>query len=138
MIHIKFILKYKKYLAKIAEFLETIDSLNSQYITLKTQQFLIRKYKPIYDFFKCFFKNQEIRKFLKLYSHLESYIEAHNSIYLKNQLNDYDDLLNNIDGKSLDLQQKMAVLSDETNNLVIARCRKWKNFNNFWESKIFD
>ena len=138
MIYIKFILKYKKYLAKIAEFFQTIDSLNSQYISLKTQKTLIRKYKPIYHFFKINFKNKQIKKFLKLYSNLEIYIQAQNSIYLKNQLNNYENLLNNIDGKSLDLQQKMAVLSEETNNLVIARCRKWKNFDDFWKSKIFN
>lgn len=120
MIHIKIFSKRKKYLCKISDFFNYIKSIENQYITQKTQKNLIRKYKPIYNFFKLNFKNKQIKKFLKLYSNLESYIQAQNSIYLKNQLQDYDNLLNNIDGKSLDLQQKMAVLSDETNNLVIA------------------
>lgn len=120
MITIKFFSKRKKYLTKIAVFFSEIDSLENQYIPIKTQKTLLRKYKPAYHFFKTNFKNKQIRKFLKLYSNLPTYIEAQNSIYTKNQLQNYENLLNNIDGKSLDLQQKMAVLSEETNNLVIA------------------
>ena len=120
MIHIKIYAKYKKYLSKIPDFFEETNSFENRYITLKTQKKLLRKYKPIYQFFKTNFINKTIRKFLKLYSNLETYIQTQNSIYLKNQLKTYDDLLNNIDGKSLDFQQKMAVLSEETNNLVIA------------------
>lgn len=125
MITIKFFSKRKKYLLKISHFFDDINALENRYITQQLHQKLLRKYKPIYIFFKHNFKNKQIKKFFKLYSNLESYIQTHNSIYLKNQLNLYDTLLNNIDGKSLDLQQKMAVLSDETNTLVIARRWKW-------------
>ena len=138
MITINIFSKHKKYLSKIADFFEEINSFENQYITLKAQKKLLRQYKPIYLFFKCHLKNKKIRKFLKLYSNLEDYIQVQNSIYLKDELKNYDDLLNNIDGKSLDFQQKMAVLSDETNNLVIARRWKWQNFDNFWESEIFN
>lgn len=120
MIIIKIFSKYKKYLSKITDFLANFETLENQFITQKTQKKLIRNYKPIYNYFKFIPKNKQVKKFMKLYSNLESYIETHNSIYFKNQLETYDDLLNNIDGKSLDLQQKMAVLSDEINNLVIA------------------
>ncbi len=120
MITIKFFSKRKKYLSKITTFFSEINTLENQYIPLKTQKALLRKYKPIYHFFKTNLKNKPIRKFLKLYSNLPTYIQTQNSIYIKNELQNYDNLLNNIDGKSLDLQQKMAVLSEETNNLVIA------------------
>lgn len=120
MIYIKFFSKYKKYLSKISEFFNLLNACENNYITQKTQKILFRKYKPVYCFFRINLKNKKIKKFLKLYSNLESYIQVQNSIYLKNQLQTYENLLNNIDGKSLDLQQKMAVLSDETNNLVIA------------------
>jgi len=120
MIYIKYFSKYKKYLSKISDFFDEINSFEAQYITKKSEKFLIRKYKPIYNFFKLTFKNKQIRKFMKLYLNLENYIQTQNSIYCKNELQTYDNLLNNIDGKSLDFQQKMAVLSDETNNLVIA------------------
>lgn len=125
MIHINIFTKYKKYFSKMILFFDEISCQNEKYLTKKFQKNMIRKYKPIYNFFKFKLKNQKIRRFLKLYSNLEAYIQTQNSIYLKNQLNFYDNLLNNIDGKSLDLQQKIAVLSDETNNLVIARCWKW-------------
>lgn len=130
--------KRKKYLSKIDDFFDKTNSLENQYITLKTQKKLLRQYQPIYLFFKNNLKNKQIRKFLKLYSNLEDYIQIQNSIYLKDELKEYEDLLNHIDGKSLDFQQKMAVLSEETNNLVIAGARKWQNFNHFWKSKIFD
>lgn len=120
MIYIKLFSKYNKYLLKISGFFNDIHFLENTYITKKTQKKLIKKYKPIYSFFKNNLKNKNIRKFINIYSNLENYFEIQNSIYLKNQLNIYDNLLNNIDGKSLDFQQKMAVLSDETNNLVIA------------------
>jgi len=120
MITINIFSKHKKYYQKMLLFFDDINKNNNNYITKKSEIFLIRKYKPIYKFFKFRFKNKQIRKFIKLYSSLEPYIQTHNSIYFKNQLNEYDNLLNNVDGKSLDMQQKMAVLSDENNNLVIA------------------
>lgn len=138
MIIINFFFKYKKYYSKISLFFDELNSQNEKYLTKKMQKKLIRRYKPIYSFFKFKLKNKKIRKFQKLYSNLENYMETHNSIYLKNELQTYDDLLNNIDGKSLDLQQKMAVLSDETNNLVIARRWKWKNADHFWKGEIFN
>lgn len=133
-----FFSKRKKYLLKVLDFLNIIYSLENNFTTQRIQNNLLRKYKPIYNFFKLNFKNKTIKKFLNIYSNLENYIQIQNSLYLKKQLQIYDNLLNNIDGKSLDMQQKMAVLSEETNNLVIARCRKWKNSDNFWESQISD
>lgn len=120
MIIIKFLKKRKKYLQKIDDFFLEIQKNEGSYIQLRYQKNLIRKYKPIYTFFKFSLKNKKIKKFLKLYSTLESYFQTQNSIYIKNELQQYENLLNNIDGKSLDFQQKMAVLSDEKNNLIIA------------------
>lgn len=120
MIIIKLFSKRKKYLLKISEFFCDINSLENKYITKRIQKNLLRKYNPIHIYFKHRLKNKQIKKFIKLYSNLEIYIQTQNSIYFKNELQTYENLLNNIDGKSLDLQQKMAVLSDETNNLVIA------------------
>lgn len=120
MIIIKLFSKRKKYLSKISDFFNDINSAENKYITKNFQKNLFRKYKPIYNFFKHRLKNKQIKKFIKLYSNLETYIQTQNSIYFKNELQTYENLLNNIDGKSLDLQQKQAVLSDETNNLVIA------------------
>lgn len=122
MIIINLLKKRKKYLSKIFLFFEEINLLNKKYIPKKIQKNLLRKYKPIYSFFKNNFQNKNIKKFIQIYSNLENYIQIQNSIYLKNQLQNYEDLLNDLDGKSLDFQQKMAVLSEETNNLVIARC----------------
>lgn len=115
-----FFSKYQKYYTKILDFFNILEQFNENYIPKKEQKKLLRNYKIIYNFFKTNYKNKKIRKFLKIYSSLETYFQTHNSIYLKNQLIQYEDLLNNIDGKQLDFQQKMAVLSDDINNLVIA------------------
>ena len=115
-----FFSKYQKYYTKILDFFNILEQFNENYIPKKEQKKLLRNYKIIYNFFKTNYKDKKIRKFLKIYSSLETYFQTHNSIYLKNQLIQYEDLLNNIDGKQLDFQQKMAVLSDDINNLVIA------------------
>jgi len=120
MIKIKYFLKRRKYLSKIFLFFDTIKINENTYITKKFENNLIRKYKPIYNFFKFKFKNPIVKKFIKQYLKIKEYVQIHNAIYIKIQLDNYDVLLNNIDGKSLDMQQKMAVLSDENNNLVIA------------------
>ena len=120
MIQIKYFLKRKKYLSKIPLFFDDLNSQTEKYITEKNKKFLLKKYRVVYLFFKYKLKSKKVRHFIKLYSNLEDYIETHNSIYFKNQLSSYDNLLNNIDGKQLDFQQKMAVLSDENNNLIIA------------------
>ncbi len=120
MIFMKFFSKRRKYLARISNFFATLDTFDNCYITTKEKLKLLRKYKPIYDFFKINFHTKSIRKFLKIYSNFENYIQTHNSIYDKNELQNYENLLNNIDGKQLDWQQKMAVLNDDTNHLIIA------------------
>ena len=93
------------------------------YITKTHKKNLMRKYRYVYLFFKHNFKNKSIKNFIKTYSNLEKYVQSHNDEYFQKQLNDYNNLLNNIDGKSLDLQQKSAVLNDDKNTLIIARSR---------------
>lgn len=116
----KFFSKYQKYYAKMENFFSILEHFNEIYISKKEQKKLLRNYLPIYRYFKNIGNSDKIRKFLKIYSNLEAYFQTHNSIYLKNQLLEYEDLLNNIDGKQLDYQQKMAVLTDDKNNLIIA------------------
>ena len=51
-------------------------------------------------------------------SHLISFIN--NTLFIKNELELSKELLNNINGYSLDINQRKAVIIDEDNNLVIA------------------
>lgn len=117
---LKFFSKHQKYYQKTIEFFNHINSLENQYYSQKFQKYLLKKYYPVYNYFKYKFKTKQIRNFIKLYSNLPNFIEEQNKKYFHNQLNKYEYILNNIDGKSLDLQQKEAVLNDDTNNLIIA------------------
>lgn len=116
----KFFSKRKRYLSKINDFFNILDSYENKYIPNKIKNNLIRKYNILYIYFKNQFKINKIKKFIKIYSSFDSYVDLHNSIYTKNQLVNFGNLLSNIDGKSLDNQQRMAVLSEEQNNLIVA------------------
>ena len=90
-----------------------------EYIDYNKKQYLKEKYEYLYRIIKRkIFKTKTQRKFIKNYKHLDKYIKKHNKKYIKNNLN--LDLFNNINGISIDNNQRKAVLTDEINNLVIA------------------
>lgn len=62
----------------------------------------------------------EYIKFYKDFSNIEAKINEQNKLFIENQSSKYDDLLSNIDGKSLDQQQREVVISDEDRTLVLA------------------
>lgn len=61
-----------------------------------------------------------VREFLSAYENLEEIIKEHNAQYIEKENIRCDQLLSNIDGKSLDHQQRQVVLCDESRSLVIA------------------
>lgn len=63
---------------------------------------------------------QEINRFNKLYGSLQDYISKANEDFIKSESIKYDGLFSNIDGKSLDEQQRTAVITDEDRILVLA------------------
>ena len=65
-------------------------------------------------------KFETIRKFRNDYSDLHRYVENLNRQYIQSENAKYNALFSNIDGKSLDAQQREAVISDEEHNLVVA------------------
>ena len=68
------------------------------------------------------FKNESnvLDNFFNTYSNIEKLIESRNNTYLQNEISETDKLLSNIENKSLDNQQRNAILVDEDNSLVIA------------------
>ena len=90
-----------------------------EYIDYNKKQYLKEKYEYLYRIIKRkIFKSKTQRKFIKHYKHLDKFINKYNKKYIKNNLN--LDLFNNINGISIDNNQRKAVLTDEINNLVIA------------------
>lgn len=62
----------------------------------------------------------DIKQFRTNYSTGETIRYNYNKKFIERELNDCDTLFSNIDGQSLDEQQRLAVIKDEDNNLVIA------------------
>lgn len=62
----------------------------------------------------------EIKRFETVFNSLHNYIETSNQQFIQNESMKYDDLFSNIDGKSLDDQQRAAVITDENRILVLA------------------
>ena len=56
----------------------------------------------------------------EILENIEKLIEIRNNTYLQNEVYETDELLSNIENKSLDNQQRNAILVDEDNSLVIA------------------
>ena len=65
-------------------------------------------------------KYEEIEHFKQVYPTLKEYFETANNQFIQNESLKYDSLLSNIDGKSLDNQQRTAVINDEDRILVLA------------------
>lgn len=61
-----------------------------------------------------------INQFKSNFNSLENDIQKRNAEYITKELENSDAILSNIEGKSLDAQQRKAVVIDEDNNLIIA------------------
>ena len=61
-----------------------------------------------------------INQFKSNFNSLENDIQKRNAEYVTKELENSDVILSNIEGKSLDIQQRKAVVIDEDNNLIIA------------------
>ena len=61
-----------------------------------------------------------VQRVLNQFSHLNLEIEKHNQAYIKDECIRCNELLSDIDGKTLDSQQQAVVVCDENRNLVLA------------------
>lgn len=94
------------------------------YITFKQKDELIECYKDLYDLVKEASEKIELsdqfKEFLKTYPEIESIIESRNENYVQNELAEHEEFFDNIDGKSLDSNQRLAVVKNELNSQIIA------------------
>ena len=118
---------------KLAYFQENIEGfytelfeLSKQYVTHSNEVFFAEKWQHLYktassiDIHKNNDICTEIERFKSVYTSLTDYFETANNQFIKDESIKYDSLFSNIDGKSLDEQQRTAVINDEDRILVLA------------------
>ncbi|MDD2286715.1 MAG: UvrD-helicase domain-containing protein [Paludibacter sp.] len=116
--------EYLATVQSISRFFETLLSLQESYISHSTVITLRSDFRETYTYIQSlpsFVRDQcDLTKFYDTYSDLERYIDEWNTIFVKKELVDTRALFDDIDGRSLDEQQRVAVITDEDNELIIA------------------
>ncbi len=115
---------YDVYIQKSNSFFDKIDENKKSYFTSKTLDDLLSEFKDTYNYFS----NDNFSKttcpvndeFTRTYSNLIKLVDEWNKNYVLTELNTYKSFFDNIDGKSLDSQQRVAVVTDDINNLILA------------------
>lgn len=100
-----------------------LEELNKkEYISKKQIALLKQNEKDIYLKYKKikYLFSSKAWKFKHTYKNLEKIVQKKNTIFLEEEEKKYDDLLSNINGRSLDKEQRRAVLQEEDSVLVIA------------------
>jgi DNA helicase-4 len=117
--------KYRYIIGGIYSFLSEIDSLRKEYFTNSAKLKMLSKYEEYrQQVNKGFiYKKSDadnIMEFINIYDHLNDKVKDWNQAYIKSELNQNLDFFNDIDGRALDDEQRLAIVVDEDNNLVIA------------------
>lgn len=105
------------------EFLSAFSNLKRDYFRVSDKNNLIKKYS---NFFldcrsnKKYVKNKQIGECLDIAANIDKLVNEHNREYVMSTLNQNKAFFDNIDGKSLDEQQRKAVIVDEDQNFIIA------------------
>ena len=124
--------EYKSNIQKTKLLNEKIANFTQNYFTTKDKEELKNEFSNLYNFFTSKnFKSLHLpspEEFLTTYENIDYIQNEYNSEYLKNENEKYKAFFSNIDGKSLDSQQRTAVITDDTYNLIIAGAGSGKTF----------
>ena len=120
----KAIAEFSNNVNQSTEFIKTINLYKQSYFTTTIRNDLLTRYKKTYYYFSYpttkKLNLQIPQEFMQTYSNLSKLVVKWNFEYIKKELATYEAFFNNIDGKSLDYQQRTAVITDDTNNLILA------------------
>lgn len=111
---------------RVAEFFEELSELSKQYVTHYDEIRFTQKWQGIdNDIAKVDIRQEddEYESFASLKAICESFhnhFQRSNEIFIQKESKRCDEMLSNIDGKSLDAQQRTAVINDEDRILVLA------------------
>ena len=110
----------------VTNFFTELFELTKQYVTHPNEVSFIEKWQYLYqkiilaDVRKDDDEFSEIERLKTVFHSLTDYFETANSQFIQNESIKHDALFSNIDGKSLDEQQRTAVITDEDRILVLA------------------
>jgi superfamily I DNA/RNA helicase len=112
-------LSYKARLKKVREF---FAELPDEYITQPAAQKLAVKYARTRRFLQKRQPNfnRQIWQFLRFMANCDRDSTRLNQQFVRRELKAHKKLFDNIDGKSLDSQQRRAIVTDEYSNLILA------------------
>lgn len=109
---------------EVERFIKQVKEARKDYFTYLIKGELIQDYKDTYEFFNkrpySNIKDPAITEFKEIYFNIDSLVKRWNDEFVEIELKRNKDLFDNVDGKSLDNQQRRAVVVDESNNLVLA------------------
>ncbi|WP_270811703.1 UvrD-helicase domain-containing protein [Exiguobacterium sp. CinTr1] len=111
--------RLRTYYEQMETFHQDIKAARRHYIGNSLRKRLLGDYRGAYDFFKDD-SVPEATSFIQLYRGLDRQVEVWNETYVIEELNRTQYFFDSIDGKSLDAQQRRAVIVNEDANLVVA------------------
>lgn len=113
-------------LRNLSDYEADLSCLENQYITFADRKAFTEKWNPVVTKIKSkrIPKRDEayapVCNFLGAYSDINTTFSKSNEAFIKAESDHYNSLLSNIDGKSLDEQQRVVVICNEDRNLVLA------------------
>lgn len=108
------------------DFFNEVDELSKSYISHGIFNSLFEKYADTYEYIKTIKSNkyleipENVNKFTPVFENLESHIKEANEAFVKREMQECKTLFDDIDKKSLDNDQREAIVTDEDNELIIA------------------
>ena len=113
-------------LGKLNSYKAEYQAMESAYIDHRTELRFADQWKSVHDELSALAVPKksdlysQINAFLQIYRNLHGKVTESNRTFIENEKVRCDALLSNIDGKSLDDQQRTVVVSDEDHSLVLA------------------
>lgn len=109
---------------KVHYFFDELENLKQDYISELTKNNFVARHKEPALFYKNAVKSEisdsKLLAYLTLINDFDKQVISWNQEYVQKELLINKEFFSNIDEKSLDEQQRIAVLTDEDNNLVLA------------------
>lgn len=129
-----FLLKIQSFIDKfdygmldnVDDFFNDLDNLKKSdfYVTYVEKDNLKKQYEDTFDFVNQISEEVDLdgnfKNFHEDYKNLDSIIKKRNEKYVEDELIKHKDFFDNIDGKSLDKKQRLAVVTNEQNSQIIA------------------